>query len=106
MNWYIGQRVLYCPIDITPKETVITGLKDCACNCGGVDIETPAATDYQGGWHCTDCGFVSFSTLGRWRHYSVFRPLEENFAERVLSEAIESAKEVEILIETYKEEKV
>ncbi len=94
MKWYIGQRVLMCPKDHKPVETVITGLKDRVCKCEGCLIETPAAEDvHLLEWRCNQCDSRGVDYIGRYRHESIFRPLEENFAEEVLEKALKEGKE-------------
>lgn len=106
MNWYIGQRVFYKYENI---EGHIAEILICP-KCGTVhltlqELPSPPLSAFGCSGKCwqLNTGMMSIC-IGS--DESEFRPLEENFAERVLSEAIESAKEVEILIETYKEEKV
>jgi len=95
MKWYIGQKVLYCPPDLAkPIETVITGLRNSICKCGGCEIECGAATLHAGpGWRCDRCNTRGIERLGKWRSESAFRPIIDDFVEEVLEKALKEGKE-------------
>lgn len=96
--WYIGQKVV----------CVSNG----KCTGGERIVEGETYTIKNYGFYPEDMFAVSFNFIKTHETGEAFwdekrfRPLEDNFAEQALSKAIEQAKEVEEIMETYKEKEI
>lgn len=83
----IGQRVVWVGAGEKTISNVIA-IGDSRCNCVGLEIATddPTIGDSTIAWRCEICGFLGLDPLRKFRHARNFRPLDEDYAEGVLSE--------------------
>lgn len=91
MNWYIGQKVVW--IAETYKEFVngktytIKGLQESLCKCNQIHIDVGVL--YNTGLYCLKCNTnIIKGPCKAWQKEENFRPLEEDFAERILENAL------------------
>lgn len=87
----IGQRVVWVGAGEKTVSDVVS-IRPAICLCEGVDLLTNDPTietviPLESLWQCPDCGAIGKSSqYMRWRHQDCFRPLDEDYAEGVLSE--------------------
>ena len=98
MNWYIGQNVVAIKDCFFSGKKIVEKGSIYTISAFGFQPETITHYSYN---------FIELVGLEDYRWFEAsFRPLEENFAEKVLKTAIERAEEIEQIIEIFEKHKI